>query len=212
MIKNLAPQLPLKCAGLPLAIATVPRALVNKDINYWENVVRQLEDVGSEEIGASVYIPLELSYNSLESDEARTLLLLIAVLGFQKVEMYLEVVMGLSVLKKIKIVKDGRHRLHVLIGSLKTSCLLTESGKCEVIKMHNMVREVALNIAFKDKHVFLKWRLTNDSLRNCSQIVLNNCDITLLPQRLDCLNLELMVLSNSTFLLEIPEVYVFFSL
>lgn len=47
MIKNLAPQLPLKCAGLPLAIAAVPRALVNKDINYWENVVRQLEDVGS---------------------------------------------------------------------------------------------------------------------------------------------------------------------
>ncbi|RHN59294.1 putative P-loop containing nucleoside triphosphate hydrolase, leucine-rich repeat domain, L [Medicago truncatula] len=211
-IKSLAPQLALKCAGLPLAITTVARALVNKDINYWENAVRQLEDVGPEEIGALVYIPLELSYNSLECDEARTLLLLIAVLGFQKVESYLEVVMGLGVLKKIETVRDGRHRLHVLVGYLKTSCLLRESGKCEIIEMHNMVREVALNIASKDKHVFVKRpfsndsmrNCTNDSFRNCSQIILN-CDITLLPQRLDCPNLELLVLSNSKFLLEIPD-------
>ncbi|XP_061339577.1 uncharacterized protein LOC133286205 [Gastrolobium bilobum] len=209
-LHDIATQVAKKCAGFPLRLVTVARALKNKDIHAWNDALRQLKSVDHWEVDAMTYSALELSYKSLESDEMQVLLLF-AVLDSSSVEYLLKVAMGLDIFKPINTVKDARHRFYKIIGSLKASCLLFEDNTREHIQMHDLVREVAIYIASRDQYVFfvqpkteLKWPIKN-FLERCTQIILDNCHIHELPQRLDCPNVKLFSLDSANRSLEIPN-------
>ncbi|KAK2414220.1 hypothetical protein QL285_036836 [Trifolium repens] len=94
--------------------------------------------------------------------------------------------MGLDIFKNISTVDDARNRLHSIIESLKASCLLLECKTCRRIHMHDLVRDVAITIARRDKHVYklktkdeLKKFLTKDcqeKLSNLSEIEVCQCN------------------------------------
>ncbi|KAJ1435917.1 P-loop containing nucleoside triphosphate hydrolase [Sesbania bispinosa] len=155
--KDLATQVAQKCAGLPLRLVTVARALKNKDVHAWKDALTQLQRVDHAGMDAITYSALELSYNSLESDEMKSIFLLIAVLQEGcDVEYLLKIAMGLGgIFKRANTMEDTRNRLHSIIGSLKASCLLLEGNTSVWIQMHDIVREVAISIASRDQHVFV---------------------------------------------------------
>ncbi|XP_061346314.1 disease resistance protein RPS2-like, partial [Gastrolobium bilobum] len=209
-LHDIANQVAKKCAGFPLRLVTVARALKNKDIHAWNDALRQLKSVDHQGVDAMTYSALELSYKSLESDEMHVLLLF-AVLGSSSVEYLLKVAMGLDIFKPINTVKDARHRFYKIVGSLKASCLLFEDNTREHIQMHDLVPEVAISIASRDQYVFfvqpkteLKWP-TKNFLERCTQIILDSCHIHELPQRLDCPNVKLFCLDSANRSLEIPN-------
>ncbi|WJX76286.1 hypothetical protein P8452_59725 [Trifolium repens] len=214
-LNNLATQIAKECKGLPLLIVTVASGLKGKDIPTWKDALSQLQSVGHvemEEIARSV---LELSYRWLASDEIQELFLLSAVLqDFVVSEGYLlKVAMGLEIFKNIDTVDGARNRLHRIIESLKASCLLLEGNKRSgYIQMHDLVRDVAITIACRDKHVYmlkpkagLKNRLPKDFPKMCSQIILSKCLLHELPKKIDCPNVELFCLDSADRSLEIPD-------
>lgn len=212
-LKDVATQVAQKCAGLPLRLVTVARALKNKrDVQSWKDALRQLKSNDHAEMDAMTFSALELSYNSLESNEMKALFLLFALLKDELVEYLLKVAMGLGIFKHINNVDDARNRLYKIIESLKASCLLLEGSISGKFQMHDFVRDVAISIARRDQHVFvmkrgdgLKEWPTKDFLKRCSQIILGKCHIHELPQRLDCPNVELFFLNSANRSLEIPD-------
>ncbi|RHN79198.1 putative P-loop containing nucleoside triphosphate hydrolase, leucine-rich repeat domain, L [Medicago truncatula] len=209
-LKGIPFQVAKKCAGLPLRVVTVAGAMKNKrDIQSWKNAFRQLQSYDdTNQMDAETYSALELSYKSLQSDEMRALFLLFASLSGNDVEYFLQVAMGLDILKHT--VDDARNKLVTIIKSLEATCLLHEVKTDAKIHMHDFVRDFAISVARRDKHVFIrkqsdeKWP-TKDFLKRCMQIVLYMHDE--LPQTIDCPNVKLFYLCNKNQSLEIPDTF-----
>ncbi|CAJ2639485.1 unnamed protein product [Trifolium pratense] len=203
-LKGVAIQVAKKCEGLPLVVVAVARALKDKrDVQSWKDALRRLQSGHH-----TIFSALELSYDSLESDEMRDVFLLFALFPSQMVDYFLKVAMGLDILKDIKTVDDARNRLNPIIHSLEASCLIDikKSGK---IQMHDFVRDFAISVARRDKHVFLRkqsdeeWP-TKDFLTRCTQVVLDNC-MHELPEMIDCPNIKFFFLSSENLSLEVPD-------
>ncbi|GAU35308.1 hypothetical protein TSUD_389330 [Trifolium subterraneum] len=212
--KDVATQIAKQCAGLPLLIVTVASGLKSKDISAWKDALSQLESVGHKKMDDIVRSALELSYNWLATNEIKALFVLSAVLGdFPNEDYLLKVVMGLKIFKNISTVDCARNRLHTIIESLKASCLLLEGSKrSRRIQMHDLVRDVGISIACRNKDVYmlkpktgLKEYLTMIFSKMCSQIILSNCLLQELPKKLDCPNLKLFYLDSGNRTLEIPD-------
>jgi hypothetical protein len=95
----------------------------------------------------------------------RDSLLLFALMQGNDVEYFLKVAMGLEILKHVNTVDEARNRFYSIIRSLEATCLLHEVEVGGVIQMHDFVRDFAISIARRDKHVFLK---------RCTQFALSN--------------------------------------
>ncbi|MCH86572.1 disease resistance protein [Trifolium medium] len=147
--KDVATQIAKKCAGLPLLIVTMAKGLKSKDVHAWKDALCQLQSVGHAERDATAYSALELSYNWLANDEIKALFLLSALLEYCSEDYLLKVAMGLGIFKNIDTVDDARNRLHSIVESLKASCLLLEGNNASRhIQMHDLVRDVAISIAY----------------------------------------------------------------
>ncbi|PPR83755.1 hypothetical protein GOBAR_AA36953 [Gossypium barbadense] len=81
--KPIAMEVAKKCAGLPIAIATVAGALRNKRLFEWKNALRELERPSSSNFTgiAAAYSAIEWSFNYLESEEVKLTFLLCCVIG-----------------------------------------------------------------------------------------------------------------------------------
>ncbi|KAK2400439.1 hypothetical protein QL285_050141 [Trifolium repens] len=212
-LKDVAIQVAQKCEGSPLRIVTVARAMRNKrDIQSWKEALRKLQCNDHTEMDALTYSALELSYNSLESDEMRDLFLLFALMEGDNAEYFLKVTMGLNILKHVNTIDEARNKLYTIIRSLEVTCLLLDVKKVGNIRMHDFVRDFATSIARRDKHVFLRKQSDeefpiNDFLNRCMQIVLEWCHIHELPQTIVCPNIKFFLLASKNRSLKIPDTF-----
>ncbi|KAL5066894.1 hypothetical protein RYX36_017781 [Vicia faba] len=213
-LKDVAIQVAQKCAGLPLRVVMVARALKNKrDVHSWNDALRKLQSNDHAGMDTLTYSALELSYDALESGEVRDLFLLFALLPGGHIQYYLEVAMGLDILKHVNTMDDARNRHYAIIKSLEETCFLHESKTSGEIKMHDFVRDFATSIARRDKHVFLRefadmeWP-TNDFLNRCTQIILRKChNLHELPPKVDCPSIKFFFFSSRNRNLEIPDMF-----
>ncbi|PQQ04500.1 putative disease resistance protein [Prunus yedoensis var. nudiflora] len=97
--------------------------------------------------------------------------------------------MGLGLVKNVDRVEEARETLLSLVKKLKDSCLLLESYDDGRVRMHELVRDVAIWIASRDQHALSRAygdELTEwpdrDFLKKCSAISLNYCKIPKLPE------------------------------
>ncbi|WJX10801.1 hypothetical protein P8452_01480 [Trifolium repens] len=212
-LKDVAIQVAKKCEGLPLRVVTVARAMRNKkDVQSWKDALRKLQSDDHIEMDALTYSALELSYNSLESDEMRDIFLLLALLQGGDVEYFLKVAMGLEILKHVNTVDEARNKFHTIIRSLEVTFLLLDVKAGGVIQMHDFVHDFAISIARRDKHVFLRknpheeWP-TKDFLKRCTQIALTFFQNDELPQTIYCPNIKFFHLLSVDRSLEIPNTF-----
>ncbi|KAF7833710.1 disease resistance protein [Senna tora] len=78
-IKSVAEEITKECGGLPVAIAAVASTLKGKERFEWEEALKTLKDSNLLEIEEGLQSPyacLELSYNKLKNEAARSLFLL----------------------------------------------------------------------------------------------------------------------------------------
>ncbi|RVW17212.1 putative disease resistance protein [Vitis vinifera] len=186
-----------------------------------------------------VYSCLELSYNHLEGDEVKSLFLLCALLGDGDISMdrLLQHAMGLNLFEGFYSWTKATNRLITLVQNLKASSLLLEGEDADnhrysslcfdenentLVRMHDVVRDVARSIASKDPHRFVvreavgsqeavelrEWQRT-DECRNCTRISLICRNMDELPQGLVCPKLEFFLLnsSNDDAYLKIPDAF-----
>ncbi|WKA03315.1 hypothetical protein VitviT2T_021431 [Vitis vinifera] len=195
------------CAGLPIALETIAKALKNKNVSIWKNALQQLKrsmPTNIRGMDAMVYSSLELSYKHLHGDETKSLFLLCGLMDNDIfIDDLLKYVMALRLFQGTDTLKETRNRVEALVDNLKASNVLLETGDNAFTRMHDVVCDVALAIASKD-HVFSlregvgleEWPKL-DELQSCSKISLAYNDIRKLPEGLIAFpSLELLNISG----------------
>ncbi|KAB1202379.1 hypothetical protein CJ030_MR8G020176 [Morella rubra] len=149
-----------KCGCLPIALVTVSKALKNKDLRQWKDALRQLQRPVPghvTDILREVYIPIELSYEHLESGEVKSVFLLCTQLGYGfPFRDLLKYCYGLGLFNGIITLEDATNRLHTVIRALEDSCLLLRiPNSSDDFYMHDIVRDVGRHVASKNHNMLV---------------------------------------------------------
>ncbi|KAM3288737.1 hypothetical protein P3S67_022167 [Capsicum chacoense] len=160
-LPEVAKDVAKECKGLPLAIVTVARALKGKTKPSWEDALVELQKAAPKNIPrvlTKVYQPLTISYHHLESDEARYVFLLCSLFEDDSniwTEELLRYGMGLDIFSEFENLEHARNRVCNLLETLKNCFLLSQGSNKNYVKMHDVVRDVAIFIASEGEHKFM---------------------------------------------------------
>ncbi|KAL7214490.1 hypothetical protein ACSBR1_026826 [Camellia fascicularis] len=159
VVNAIANEVCKECGGLPIALVTVGIAMKNKDDpNSWNQAAQELRKsmpTNIEDVNQRVYKSLKFSYdylskdNDLRGEEAKACFLLCSLFPEDHnilIEDLVQYGMGLRVFKKVDTVREARGRAKSVIKNLIDSCLLLAGDKQDCIKMHDVVRDVAIDI------------------------------------------------------------------
>ncbi|KAI8023403.1 Disease resistance protein [Camellia lanceoleosa] len=150
-----------ECGGLPIAIVTVGRALRAKVQSSWDSALCQLRKsivTNIRGVDEKVFKSLELSYNYLESNEAQKLFLFCSLYPEDfdiPIEDLVGYGIGLELFKGTDTIGEARDIVHDVIDYLKKCYLLIDSERTECVKIHDIIRDVAISIASREEHSFM---------------------------------------------------------
>ncbi|XP_028780367.1 probable disease resistance protein At1g61300 [Neltuma alba] len=153
-ILPLAKQVVEECQGLPLALCTVGRAMANKENpNEWRRSIEILRHYPSKIKGIieDVYRLLEFSYDRLPNDTYKSCFLYCALFpedyDIKKQKLILLWIAEGFLAEFDYDIHEARKQGEDIISSLKYACLLENSEKENTIKMHDVIRDMALWLA-----------------------------------------------------------------
>ncbi|XP_058010118.1 probable disease resistance protein At5g63020 [Hevea brasiliensis] len=160
-IVPLAQDVAKECSGLPIALITIGRAMASKITKEeWKRALKVLrssasslpgmEDEVFQDMEVEVFVRLKFSYDSLSSDKVKSYFLYCSLFPED-----FEIHKGRLVDYWICENFGDRNESYSIICSLVGACLLEEQG--EHVKMHDVIRDMALWIACKyekEKHKF----------------------------------------------------------
>ncbi|KAI8009090.1 Disease resistance protein RPS2 [Camellia lanceoleosa] len=152
-----------KCGGLPVAICAVAAALKGKAEHAWRDALLQLKNYRIKQIAhidKKLLISLNWSYDRLEPEDARSCFLLCSLFPEDaeiSIDELVRYSMGMRLLDQIYSSFDQvRDRVLEMVDVLKTSCLLLDGRDKSVVKMHDIIRDVAISIAENEKRYLVK--------------------------------------------------------
>ncbi|KAF8395846.1 hypothetical protein HHK36_019800 [Tetracentron sinense] len=216
-----------KCGGLPIALVTVGRALVDKDLEEWKKAARRLKEskpTNEQDVDHEVFSCLRLSYDYLKGEETKACFLLCCLFP-EDHEILIEDLarygMGQGLFQDVNTMDEARGRSRTAIKKLKASCLLLDCFSKEFamdsidrdfIKMHDVVRHAAKTIASKDNNVLVrageaglkKWPNKGTFEHKTCISVMDN-DICNLPGGLKCPKLQTLLLQRNYNMTDIPD-------
>ncbi|GAY33109.1 hypothetical protein CUMW_274640 [Citrus unshiu] len=195
-----------RCGRLPVALSTVANALKTKELDFWKDALNQLRRSDAKEIHgmqANVYTSIKLSYDFLESAEAKSLFRLCGLYSEGhaiQVSGLLRYGVGWGLFENVYTLEEARSRVHRLIDNLKSSCLLLDGDAEDEVKMHDVIHVVAVSIAAGERMFNIpnvadvEKKMEETKQKGPIAISLPHRDIQELPERLQCPNLELFLL------------------
>ncbi|XP_022753315.1 probable disease resistance protein At4g27220 isoform X2 [Durio zibethinus] len=208
-IKHVASKVIKKCQGLPIAIVTLGSALKGKNLHRWEAAYRRLENRRLDDIEdideKNAYLVLEVSFDYLNDKETKMCFLLCSLFP-EDYEIYVEELVryawGLELCKGMGSIEVVRSEVLAAMDILKDSCLLLNCGERHV-KMHDLVRDVALWIAsnrkefsFKIKSDVVEMWPKDESFEPFEAVSFKTSQIVELPKGLVRPNLKILLLGG----------------
>ncbi|XWS43117.1 hypothetical protein CRYUN_Cryun16bG0074600 [Craigia yunnanensis] len=150
-LKSTAIELAKKCAGLPIAIVTVGKAMKDKKEEFeWKNALqepRRPSKRNFEGIPGDVYSAIELSYKFLEVEEYRPTFLLCSLMGHNAaIEDLLKYGMGLGLFHGANTIEETRYKVSTLVRNLKTSSLLLDGSTSERFDIQTFLKVISPNV------------------------------------------------------------------
>ncbi|XP_065631972.1 probable disease resistance protein At4g27220 isoform X2 [Quercus suber] len=216
-LRSTATEVAKECAGLPIALVTVSKALKKKGLCEWKDALQLLRRPAPEDrtkMQSTIYSSIELSFNHLESQEQQ-IFLLCSQMGYSIV--YLDLLKysyGLCLFHGINTLEEARNRLYRLVRTLKDSCLLLDCPCCEHFHMHDVVRYVAILIASERHNMF---RIGNggkvkewpdvDALKRCTTFSISDEDVHELPDEMECPELKFFHVKGGNHSLQIADTF-----
>nr|XP_028945135.1 probable disease resistance protein At4g27220 [Malus domestica] len=158
---SIAEEVVNECGGLPIAIVTVGKALEKKKKHEWVNALNQLRKSIPDNIpglNGKVYSSIKWSYDRLESDEAKSCLLLCCLFPEDysiPIEDLVRYGWDRGYFSSSDTLEEARNKVHSLVDQLQRRFLLLDNDWSGTTKMHDIVRDVVISIASRDPHGFL---------------------------------------------------------
>ncbi|XP_061360946.1 uncharacterized protein LOC133304885 [Gastrolobium bilobum] len=188
------------CAGSAPLIFVVAKALKNKGLDALQEAIMQLKDNVP---------PIKLCYDSLDSEELKSLFLLLTIRGKRAINrdnIYIDMWAGLF--KNADTLEAVRNRRDSLISELYARGLVVED-KSEWVKVDDLIWENIYSIAQRELKVTMiseKWPPEDwmRSSRFCSMTVVNGLHI---PEKLQCPELQEIVLSTDSSSVQVPDYF-----
>ena len=198
-LRSKAIEVSTACAGLPLALVTVAKALKNKCLFEWEDALQKLRRPAPrnhKRMQEVIYSAIKLSYDHLECPELKSFFLFCAqnqVFSSIDYQDLLKKCFGLRLFHGISTLEEARNRTYTLVRILKDSGLLLDApDTSERFRMHDLTRDVALLIAYETQNVLMmrdeglvEWP-DEDDMKMCTSIFVYKRDIHELPDKLEC--------------------------
>ena len=153
-IPELAKIVAKACQGLPLALIAIGRAMcTQKTREDWARAIRALRSFPSEfsGMGNKVFPVLKFSYDSLPFERDRNCFLFCSLFpedyNIRKDEL-INLWIGEGLLDGYyRNMHDAFNLGEVIVGTLKQACLLESDESEEFVRMHDMIRDMALWVA-----------------------------------------------------------------
>ncbi|XP_062002045.1 probable disease resistance protein At4g27220 [Rosa rugosa] len=214
---NIARKVASECAGLPIALISVARALRNENLDGWKEAARRLKasQPANPEDEGDVFKCIKLSYDYLKSDDSKSCFSLCCLFPEDysiPIEYLLMYGIGKGMFQDLNMA-DARATTYLVVKALKDSCLLLDAGDDKCVRMHDVIRDMAIRISSsEDGQRFLvkaRCELKNwpqiDANKGYSAISLMKNKIRKLPEELVCPNLQILLLQDNASLNEISE-------
>ncbi|XP_028062975.1 disease resistance protein At4g27190-like [Camellia sinensis] len=199
-----------ECGCLPIAIVTVARALKDKDEHSWNSALLQLRKSmvkNFSEVEENVFKSLELSYDFLGGREIKECFLFCSLYAEDfdiPIEDIVRYGVGIELFENIDSVKEARDRVHAFVDDLKKGYLLMDGQPEACVKMHDVVRDVAISIASREEHSFmvrcddaLKEWPEKERHKNYAVISFRCTGMSKLPDNLEFPKLHVLRLENN---------------
>ncbi|KAG5255244.1 disease resistance protein [Salix suchowensis] len=209
-LNTVAKKVARECQGLPIALVTVGRALRDKSTVEWEVASKQLKNsqfkhmelIGEQK---NIYSCLKFSYDYLKDEETKLCFLLCCLFPEDyniPIEDLTRYAVGYGLHQDVESIEDARKQVYVAIKTLKDCCMLLGTETEEHVKMHDLVRDVAIQIASSKEHGFMvkagiglkEWPMSNKSFESCKTISLMGNKLVELPEGLVCPQLKVLLL------------------
>ncbi|XP_052732255.1 disease resistance protein SUMM2-like isoform X3 [Vigna angularis] len=197
-IKHLAKSISEECKGLPVVIVAVVSSLKGKEEVIWRAALNKLRSSKPINIGKGLRDPykcLQLSYDNLDNEKAKSLFLLCSVFPEDyeiSVECLIRCAIGLGVAGEVDTYEEVRIEVTAAKMKLVSSCLMMEADH-ECVKMHDLVRDVAHWIA-KNENKIVQCEPKKDVSLEQGSIRYLWCEK--FPDGLDCSNLEFLTIQT----------------
>uniref|UniRef100_A0A803Q7H5 AAA+ ATPase domain-containing protein n=1 Tax=Cannabis sativa TaxID=3483 RepID=A0A803Q7H5_CANSA len=201
--EDLSKELVSECGGLPLIINVVASALRRKPAYRWRTFLEKMKIADPENVGDEVKLVfqrIKLSYQFLDSEEAKSLLLLCTIFSEDQLisdDHLLMYSVGWPLLKHGNTLQNARDNLHTLIDTLRENYLLLPSDvrsnhiRYHWVKVHDVVRD-ALKSVTSERNWFplskyaKNGELPKGDLKDVVAISLRNDFTEKLPDKLAC--------------------------
>ncbi|PRQ35377.1 putative toll-like receptor, P-loop containing nucleoside triphosphate hydrolase [Rosa chinensis] len=218
--ENVARRVAVECKGLPIALIAVARALGDEDLGEWEKAAELLEQsrcANPNHEDENAFNCIRLSYDYLKSEDRKSCFLLCCLYPEDheiEMEDLFRYAIGKGLFQDAETLVKARGTVVSVVKYLKDSSLLLDGEKNGCVKMHDVIRDTAIQIAkSEDGHRFLvkagcgleNWR-PRGLHEGCTAISLMRNEIRKLPEEeLVCPNLQILLLNRNADLDEIPE-------
>ncbi|XP_022641643.1 probable disease resistance protein At1g12280 [Vigna radiata var. radiata] len=159
-ILDIGRKISKECKGLPIAIVVIARSLKGQTRKKeWDLALKSLQKSmhipGDDENWSEVYTCLKYSYDNMKNKTAKNLFLLCSLFREDEEipeELLVRLAIGAGLVEQIDVDYNyDVYRNEVIVAKYKLidSCLLLNE-EFESVKMHDLVREMALSIANKE--------------------------------------------------------------
>ncbi|XP_062026358.1 probable disease resistance protein RPP1 isoform X1 [Rosa rugosa] len=154
---DIARKVARECAGLPIALITVARALRYKDMEEWEEAARRLgmSQPASLDDEGDVFKCIKLSYDYLKSDLAKSCFLLCCLFPEDydiRIEDLLKYGISHGLFRDSNTMNEARARIHSVVKYLKASNLLSDSEIDGCVRMHDVIRDMAISTTLSENN------------------------------------------------------------
>ncbi|KAK1581445.1 hypothetical protein Q3G72_006085 [Acer saccharum] len=160
-LKSTLEEVVKQCAGLPLAITVIASCMRGQhDVRMWKNALTKLrKNIGSiERMEREVFGPLKFSYDGLPNTKMKQCFLYCALYP-KDFEISNEELIEYWIVEGLIEEMDTREKMYdegiSILKSFENNCLLesVKSGRC--VKMHDLVRDLALHITSTESPRYL---------------------------------------------------------
>ncbi|XP_073262864.1 probable disease resistance protein At4g27220 [Populus alba] len=222
-VEQIAKSVARECAGLPLGIITMAATMRGVvDIREWRNALEELREskVRKDDMEPEVFQILRFSYNHL-SDSALQQCFLYCALFPEDFEILREDLIAYlideGVIKGLKTREAEFNNGHSMLNKLERVCLLESAEEGYVIKMHDLIRDMAIQILQENSQGMVKAGAQLRELPDAEEWTENLTRVSLMHNQIEeipsshsprcpylstlllCRNLEMQFIADSFF-------------